>query len=402
MRNSSTKGHARLVVVVACLLLARVSLAQTGSEAPNLPEETPSHDSGRGGSTSRPDFNLYLPEGEFDLRVRRLIRNVLFEGQVKYKFVDGDVSTFLRYKYYARSYTYRLGVFDSIEFGSIESSSEDFERTRGALLLLEVPVSPNRRYLALIERDALAFGDVSNVDHDLDNIFVKLGVLVGTPFDERLNALVGEKRGRTTPVLTAYREFGPYGIGFGAAVTHGLDTAGGDFDYTKLELEGVKKFDLARNRLIVTRFHFGTMLRKDEIRQADEEIERYSTPGYEYFRLGGRDALKGVDDGIRGSDKIHVTNEYFFPIFLARDHKTWKLSWNELYGVAYVGAGNVGFSTNTATELGDYIVDAGLGVEAALRYRSHRIYLAAVFAQTVVDRDGFSNNELRFSVRTSR
>src|SRR5437899_4400783 len=63
-----------------------------------------------------PSVNIYVPEGQASVRIRKLIRNVLFESQIDYKFVNGDVSTFLRYKYYARSYTYKFGVFDTIGF----------------------------------------------------------------------------------------------------------------------------------------------------------------------------------------------------------------------------------------------------------------------------------------------
>src|SRR5690242_19618694 len=85
---------------------------------------------------SLPNVNVYLPEGQASVRLRKLIRNVLFESQIDYEFVNGDISTFLRYKYYARNYTYRIGVFDSIEFPDLGSSSNDaFERVRGGLLL---------------------------------------------------------------------------------------------------------------------------------------------------------------------------------------------------------------------------------------------------------------------------
>ena len=58
---------------------------------------------------SLPAVNVYLPEGQASVRLRKLIRNVLFESQIDYKFVNGDISTFLRYKYYATNFTYRLG-----------------------------------------------------------------------------------------------------------------------------------------------------------------------------------------------------------------------------------------------------------------------------------------------------
>src|SRR6266568_4011367 len=88
---------------------------------------------------SLPYFNLYIPEGQASIRLRKLIKNVLFESQIDYKFVSGDISTFLRYKYYARSFTYKIGVFDTISFGDIGSHADEFQRVRGGLLLLEFP-----------------------------------------------------------------------------------------------------------------------------------------------------------------------------------------------------------------------------------------------------------------------
>ena len=52
----------------------------------------PSHESGR-------RLDVYFPEGDLDLRVNRLVNKVFFEGQVKYNFVDGDITAFLRYRY---------------------------------------------------------------------------------------------------------------------------------------------------------------------------------------------------------------------------------------------------------------------------------------------------------------
>ncbi|MBW3672078.1 MAG: hypothetical protein KY432_10465 [Acidobacteria bacterium] len=357
----------------------------------------------RGSRDVFPDLNLYLPEGEFDIRLRKLIKNVLFEGQVNYNFVDGDVSTFLRYKYYARKYTYKIGLFDTLEFDSLESGSDDFDRTRGALLLFEFPVEYNRRYLALLQTDALSFGDVTNVDHDQDNFYLKLGYQIGTPFDERLNGIVGETRGRITPVLTAYREIGPQKTGVAAAITHSLDFAGSDYEYTKLEAEGLKRLDFGET-FMISRLHVGSVLSSSRI-EGREELdldEQFTIPRYELFRIGGRDALKGLDDHRRGADEIHLSNEFFYPIFRNRDYETWWLSWNNLYGIAYVGSGSVGFGADTFSELDGYAVDAGLGFEASLTFRDYEIFLSAVYARTVAGPEILENDEIRFSARTIR
>ncbi len=350
-----------------------------------------------------PELNLYLPEGELDIRLRKMIRNVLFEGQVNYNFVDGDVSTFLRYKYYARNYTYKLGVFDTIEFQSVDSGTGDFNRVRGGLLLFELPMRANHRYLGLVQADGLSFGDVTNPDNHQTNAYLKLGYLLGSPFDERLNAITGESRGRITPVLTAYREIGPQKIAAAFAVTQGVDQVGGDFQYTKVEAEGLKRFDLGSSFLI-SRLHAGSFLSKRLVpgREAFDQDQWYSVPRYELFRAGGRDALKGFDDHFRGTDEIHLSNEYFRPIFLDKNYRTWQLEWTNLYGIGYLGAGNLGFGSQTFTSLGEYVVDAGLGVEASVNIRDYEVFLSTVYARTVVAPDEYRNSSLRFSVRTSR
>src|SRR5687767_8429606 len=138
-----------------------------------------------------PAVNIYLPEGQASVRLRKLIRNVLFESQIDYEFVNGDISTFLRYKYYARNYTYRIGVFDSIEFPDLASDDEtEYERVRGGLLLVGVPKDYDKRYFFLLQNDQLTFGDLNRPDNQTSNIYTKIGYQYGTQFDERMNAIV--------------------------------------------------------------------------------------------------------------------------------------------------------------------------------------------------------------------
>src|SRR5436305_1261500 len=184
--------------------------------------------------------NVYLADGRASIRLRKLIKNVLFESQIDYKFVTGDISTFLRYKYYAQNFTYKIGVFDSISFGAIGSHQDEFERTRGGLLLLAFPRDYNHRYFTLLEDDRLTFGDVTRADNRKNNIYTKLGYQYGTEFDETLNAIVGESRGRLVPVLTVFRELGPQKFSFAAALTQAGRISTGDYKYTKLESEALR------------------------------------------------------------------------------------------------------------------------------------------------------------------
>ncbi len=366
-----------------------------------------------------PAVNIYLPEGQASVRLRKLIRNVLFESQIDYEFVNGDISTFLRYKYYARNYTYRLGVFDSIEFPDLASSrggDDEYERVRGGLLLVGVPKDYNNRYFFLLQNDQLTFGDLARPDNQTSNIYTKIGYQYGTPFDERMNAIVGEQRGRIAPVLTAFREIGPQRTGLAAAVTQAANVWTSDYAYTKLEVEGLRRFDLTQTSFIFSRLHLGSFIAYDEVdqppvprdRDGDGEVdpvptwERYAIPQYELFRLGGRDALKSINtnDASIGTHEVHLTNEVFAPIFRNRDYRIGSLHWNTLYGVGYVGVGAVGFETDQLTEP---VVDVGLGTESALTFGDYDVFLSVLVAHTVVEPTAISGGtRFRFAIRTVR
>jgi hypothetical protein len=364
-----------------------------------------------------PSVNIYLPEGEASIRLRKLIRNVLFESQIDYEFVNGDISTFLRYKYYARNYTYRLGVFDSISFPDLtDDSDKEFERVRGGLLLIGVPKDYSNRYFFLLQDDRLTFGDTDRPDNRKNNIYTKIAYQYGTQFDERMNAIAGEQRGRITPVLTAFREIGPQRTGLAAAITQAATVATGDYTYTKFEAEGLHRFDLTSTSFIFSRLHVGSFLSRDEVdpepvprdRDGDGEIdptpewEKYNVPQYELFRLGGREALKSISsgEGEIGTQEVHLTNELFVPIFRNKSYKLGRLYWNTLYGIGYVGVGAVGFETSS---LGDPVFDAGIGTESAITFGDYDVYLSVLAAHTIQGTDTIDGGtKVRFSIRTVR
>lgn len=318
----------RLGVLVAAFLLAATAFGQADPTPPTSPPP-PLSDAASSSYERRdsfPNINIYLPEGEASLRVRRLIRNALFETQIDYKFASGDVRTFLRYKYYARNYTYRIGIFDTIEFPEIgEQSKVEFERVRGGLLLIGIPRDYNTRYFVLLQDDRLTFGDLTNVDNKRNNIYTKIAYQFGTKFDERMNSIVGETRGRIAPVLTAFRDIGPEKTGLAVALTQSARFATGDYKYTKFEAEALRRFDVSRRTFIFSRLHFGTFFGYEELADpTGPQIGHYSVPRYEMFRLGGRDALTSIrtNEFTQGLQEVHMRNEYFFPIFRNRDMKT--------------------------------------------------------------------------------
>jgi hypothetical protein len=368
---------------------------------------------------SLPAVNVYLPEGQASVRLRKLIRNVLFESQIDYKFVNGDISTFLRYKYYAKNFTYRLGIFDSIGFPNLgHHNTGEFERVRGGLLLFEIPRDYNNRYYWLLQDDRLTFGNTEDPDNRKNNIYTKIGYQFGTQFDERMNGIVGESRGRIVPVLTAFRDLGPQKFGLAAAITESARVGTGDYRYTKVEAEALKRFDPTETTFFVSRLHVGFFPTKGTVSPApvprdldgDGVIDPvptyslYTVPRYELFALGGREALRSIKDSIdtEGTHEVHETNEYFVPIFRNRDHNTFGAHWNTMYGVAYAGAGSFGFDYRSIAKSNSTVVDAGLGFESGLTVREYDVILSVLYARTVHAPDGMKGGTFRFFIRTIR
>jgi len=427
----SKTGCAALLAVILTSGLARAQ--QTDPQTtppPPQPQTTPSpsapgvlSDAASSSYERRdalPAVNIYLPEGQASVRLRKLIRNVLFESQIDYEFVNGDISTFLRYKYYARNYTYRIGVFDSIGFPDLTSdSTKEFERVRGGLLLIGVPKDYENRYFFLLQDDRLTFGDTDRPDNRKNNIYTKIGYQYGTQFDERMNAIVGEQRGRITPVLTAFRDIGPQRTGLAAAITQSARIATGDYNYSRFEAEGLRRFDLTSTSFVFSRLHLGTFLKRDlndpapipRDRDGDGDIdpvpewEKYAVPQSELFRLGGREALKSIssNDTAIGTQEVHLTNELFVPVFRNRNYKLGRLYWNTMYAIGYVGAGTVGFKTQQLTDGKRLVADVGLGTESAITFGDYDVYLSVLVAHTFKQPDDIDGGtKVRFAIRTVR
>ena len=104
----------------------------------------------------------------------------------------------------------------------------------------------------------------------------------------------------------------------------------------------------------------------------------------------------------RGTDELHLTNEYFVPIFRNRDFHTWALNWNTLYGIGYLGAGNVGFHGADVVRVRDFAVDAGLGTEASVTVRDFNVIFSVLYARTLRGSEDVKGNKVLFSIRTVR
>jgi hypothetical protein len=347
-----------------------------------------------------PRLDVFFPEGDLDLRVSRLINKVFFEGQVKYNVVSGNITAFLRYRYYGYNRTTQLAVFDSISFNRLQSFSNRFDRTRGTLLFFEWPRSYNFRLFGLTELDKISTNRESRlITNNFTNTFVRLGLQVGSPGDERSQAIVGEARALTEGLFTAVREIGPGDFGFTGALTYGFKL--GDFDYVKLELEMLKRFDLTDRSFLIGRLHQGSFPYAPQSMPNQPLPEnRFSIPLAEYFALGGRGDMKGVSSKLGGTDEIYTTWEFFTPWFLGEQRDFLRLEWQNWYWVLYAGLGTIGFDRRVYTDFKRYIPDAGVGFESSVRLGKYRFFLSAIVARAL--KVGAGKLEARLSVKSYR
>lgn len=390
--------------VLAAALAAPLAAADPPAADPGAASETtaakPSADTTSQGFL--PSLEVYLPEGDLDLRSSRLVNKVFFEGQVKYNFIKGDITAFLRYRYYGYRRTYQITGFDEVQFSGVENAdSGEFDRTRGLLALVQVPHDYQHRTYLVGETDRLTSNKESErFTNNRTNTFVRLGYQIGTPEDDRANAIVGETRARVDRLFTAYRRIGPGDFGLATALTYATPLLG-DFNYLKAEFEGLKRFELGGDFFVVGRLHGGTFPFKRQVREGPEIdlSDRYSIPRGELFRLDGRNNLKGLGERRRGTEELHTTWELFIPWFLDRDRRLLGLNWQTWYWVLYTGYGTVGFDPQVYGDLAAYTPDAGIGFETSLRLKKYRFFLSAVAAQAL---RGGGGTELRVSIKSYR
>lgn len=336
-----------------------------------------------------PRLDLFFPEGDLDLRVNRLVNKVFFEGQVKYNIVQGDITAFLRYRYYGFRRTYQLTAFDAVEFSDIQQLSDEFSRVRGILGLTQWPINYHKRSFFLAELDRLISNKQAlRFSNNRTNTFIRLGYQLGTPRDDRSNAVVGESRALVERLFSPYQQIGPGDAGFTTGLSYGFDLGPGDFNYVKLEFSGLKRFRLHGKHFLIGRLHGGTFPYKTKIRDETTipdlvRADRFSIPRQELFRLDGRDNLKGLSDRTEGTDELHTTWELFLPWFLEADRTTRRVHWQNWYWVIYAGYGTAGFSSSIYTDLANYIPDAGIGFEATCRFGKYTFFLSGLVAQAL-------------------
>lgn len=346
-----------------------------------------------------PRVDVYLPEGRLDLRLSRLIKNAFFEGQIKYDFVGGDISAFLRYRYYGYRSIYQLSVFDAVEFEGVEELDNDFERVRGLLFLVQWPHDYHHRTFLLAELDQLSSSkEELRFSNARTNTYLRLGFQRGTPNDARSNAIVGETRARIENLFSVHRKIGPYGAGFTGALTYSFDVLGADFNYLKIELEALKRFDFGPS-FVIARAHGGTFVDPDRVRSGPDVTlaDQFSIPRNELFQLGGRENLKGVDSELRGTDELHATVEVFLPWFREQRRRFLGVDWDNFYWILYGGVGAVGYGSEVFSGDADYLPDVGFGFEASFRLKDYRIFIAGLVADALDDDHG---PETHFTIKS--
>ncbi len=349
-----------------------------------------------------PQLDVYFPEGELDFRLNGLIKGAFYEGQIRYDFVDGDILAFLRYRYYGYRRVFQLGLFDSVEFEDLEDGSDEFERVRGGLVLLQWPHSLDRRTFFLAEMDDITSNKESlRFSTDRTNTFVRLGFQIGTPEDDRSNALIGSSRASRRRLFTAHRRIGPREAGVTAALTWSFDFLGGDFDYLRGELEALKRFDITGGQFVIARLHGGTFFHHGYLPDgADlEETDQLSIPRNELFRLDGRDNLKGIREELPGTHEVHSTAELFLPWFLDQEHRALGVEWQNWYWIVYSGYGAVGFRRDALSDAGNYIADLGIGFESSFRIRDYTFFLSGIAAHALSSEGGLRT---RFAIKSYR
>lgn len=347
-----------------------------------------------------PRLDFYFPEGRLDFRLSRLIKNAFFEGQVKYNFVRGDISAFLRYRYYGYRSVSQIGVFDAVEFENVEEFDNDFERVRGLLYIMQWPYDYHHRAFFLAELDRLSSSkEELRFDNNRTNTFVRFSFQRGTPNDRRSNAIVGETRARVEDLFSVHNKIGPDGAGLTAALTYGFDFLDSDFNYVRLDLAALKRYNVGRRNFAIARLQAGTFLHREEIRDGEDvpEADRYSIPRSELFRLGGRENLKGVDNDLVGTELGYATNELFLPWFEDSRRRFLWVDWENFFWVLYGGVGSTGFGRDVFSDTDSYYFDVGVGAEASFRLKDYTIFLSGLVAHSFGDEGGL---ETHFSLKS--
>jgi len=200
---------------------------------------------------------------------------------------------------------------------------------------------------------------------------------------------------RHSPLLAAARRQ----FGFTSAATYGFPGLG-SFNYTKLEYQALKRFDLTNRTFLIGTLHQGSFLHSEVPNPAaPDPQDRYAIPIAEFFNVGGADNLKGLSNNLIGTQELHTTWELYFPWFLGAHHRIIQSDWQSWYWILYAGVGTLGFSSKTYTSFSSYIPDTGLGFESAVRIWKYHFFVSGILARAL---KGTNHVTARLSVRSYR
>ncbi len=341
-------------------------------------------------------FDFYLPEGDLSLYFSRFKSLTFFEGRILYDFVEGNFDAILRYKYYKKKFFLEFSLFDTIDFKRPERRSGAFERVRGVFFRSIYPINYYSRIVYLLEVDQYTSNKPDLLfTTDTTNTFVTLGYQIGIPDDPKSNEIIGDKRARAKYILGSYRKIGPGDFGFTLGINYAFKWTGGDYEYLKMEMETLKRFQFRRTFLI-TRFHFGSFPIKKKRDEYQVSFDKYVIPVPELFFLTGRDNLRGLEAAEPGTEQVLVTFEYVKPLFENSYRRFMGIGWESVYMVWYTGAGSVGFGFKEILDKDRLIYDLGLGCEAVFNFRKLSGVLTLLFAKALEQPSGI---KIRASVK---
>ena len=198
-----------------------------------------------------PRLDVFFPEGDLDLRISRLINEVVLRGAGQVQLHQRRHHGLPPLPLLRLRRTTQLTVFDSISFDRIDQNvTDDFDRVRGhpaadavaAQLqqphLLPGRARPDQHQQADARRQPPGAAGTTNT-------FIRWATSSARPRMAGRTPSRARPRARTERLFSAFREFGPGGAAFTAALTYGFPYGPGDFDYLKFEFEALKRFDVS-------------------------------------------------------------------------------------------------------------------------------------------------------------
>ena len=308
-------------------------------------------------TASCPGSTSTSPKGDLDLRVNRLINKTFFEGQVKYNFINGDITAFLRYRYYGYKRTTQFTVFDAIEFDDID---EDVLRATSTACAEPCCCCSGRtattsRTFGLVEIDRISTnkgerGSDFLVRRDRTNTFVRLGYQVGTPGRGRGRA---PSRARPGPAPSGCSppsaSSGPATPRFTGRAHLRLRAGDRGLRLRQVRVRGPEAVRRQRaGTFLVGRLHGGTFpYSATRIRDDPPPTPTRSTssPSPDPRSSGSTAARTSRGSANAGAAPRNFSppGSIFFPGSSRRHHQFLRLDWQNWYWIFYTGLGTIGF-----------------------------------------------------------